>query len=130
MRTQGEIEAAVSVAFSRFEQEHMGRGPSDSRAYLVDDLLIVRLKGVLTTAEQKLANSSTPEAGKDLVKEVRARLMEASEETLEAIIEKATGVKVLSMHRDISTVTGEKIVVFTLAEAPEFRKPKNRASTP
>ena len=126
MKTQGEIEAAVCQAFRHFEQEHVGRGPQDARAYLIEDLLVVRLTGTLTAAEQQLVQSAYPELGKDLVKEARAHVLESSELTLEAMIEEATGVKVVSMHRDISTVTGEKIVVFTLAEAPEIQDAKRR----
>jgi uncharacterized protein YbcI len=126
MKTQGEIEAAVCKAFSRFEQEHVGRGPKDTRAYLIEDLLVVRLTGVLTPAEVKLVKSASPEKGKDLVKESRAHLMESSELTLEALIEEATGVGVVSMHNDISTVTGEKIILFTLTESPTVREAKKR----
>jgi len=32
MKTQGEIESAISDGMSRFEQEYMGRGPNDVHA--------------------------------------------------------------------------------------------------
>ena len=57
MKTSGEIEAAVCEGMSRFQQEYMGRGPKDVHAYLIGDLLVVRLKGVLTAAEQHLVKS-------------------------------------------------------------------------
>ncbi len=57
MKTQGEIEAAVCEGISRFEQEYMGRGPKDIHAHLIDDLLVVRLRGVLTAAEQQLVKT-------------------------------------------------------------------------
>ena len=123
-KTQGEIEDAVCKSLNRFEQEHMGRGPTNTRAYLLDDLLVVRMSDVLTTAEKKLVQAPASEKAKDLVKEVRARVMESAEITLESMIEEATGVKVVSMHRDISTVTGEKIVIFTLAQSPLVRSAK------
>jgi uncharacterized protein YbcI len=43
---------------------------------------------------------------------------------MEALVQEATGVKVLSLHHDISTATGEEIVVFTLANSPLFREIK------
>jgi uncharacterized protein YbcI len=119
--TQGEIEAAVCDGISRFEQEYMGRGPKHIRTHLIGDLLVVRLQGVLTSAEQHLARSLPPEKGRDLLKEVRTQLLETARPLLEAMIETATGSKVLSLHQDISTVTGEEIVVFTLVEAPSVR---------
>jgi len=122
MKTQGEIEAAVCDGISRFEQEYMGRGPKDIHTYLINDLLVVRLKGVLTAAEQQLVKSLPAEKGRDLLKQVRIHLIETARPVMEAMVEKATGVKVLSLHHDISTVTGEELVVFTLLESPLFRE--------
>jgi uncharacterized protein YbcI len=71
MKTQGEIEAAVAEGIARFEQDYMGRGPKDIHAYLIGDLLIVRLKGVLTVAEQQLVATLPAEKGRDLYRETR-----------------------------------------------------------
>jgi len=126
MKTQGEIEAAVGLRMARFEQEYMGREPKYVRAHLIRDLLVVRLTGVLTDAEHHLVKSLSAGKGRELLKEVRAHLIETARPLLEAMIEEVTGIKVLSLHRDISTVTGEKIIVFTLAEAPRFRAPQKK----
>jgi uncharacterized protein YbcI len=122
MRTRGEIEAAICEGISRFEQDYMGRGPKDIDAHLLGDLLIVRLQGVLTTAEQHLVKSIPAEKGRDLLKQVRTDLIETARPVLEAMVEKVTGVKVVTMHHDISTTTGEKVVLFTLARSPDFRE--------
>jgi uncharacterized protein YbcI len=124
MKTQGEIEAAVCEGISRFEQEYMGRGPKAIHAHLIEDLLVVRLQGVLTAAEQQLVKTLQAEKGRDLLKQVRAHLIETSRPLMETLIQDITGVKVLSLHHDISTVTGEEIVVFTLAQPPLFREVK------
>jgi uncharacterized protein YbcI len=121
MKTQGEIEAAICDGVSRFEQEHMGRGPKDIRAHLVGDVVLVRLQGVLTAAEQHLVESQPPEKGRDLLKQVRTHLIEAARPLMEAMVEGITGVKVLSLHHDISTKTGEEVVLFTMAEPPSGR---------
>jgi uncharacterized protein YbcI len=126
MKTQGEIEAAICKGMSHFEQDYMGRGPKNIHAHLIGDLLLVRLHGVLTAAEQQLVKSLSPEKGRDLLKEVRTQLMETARSVLEAMVQEATGVKVLSLHHDISTVTGEELVLFTLAELPDCRQPKKR----
>jgi uncharacterized protein YbcI len=124
MKTQGEIEAAISEGISRFEQDYMGRGPKDIHAHLLGDLLVVRLQGVLTAAEQKLAKSLSGEKGRDLLKQVRTHLIETARPVMEAMVERITGVKVVTMHHDISTTTGEEVVLFTLAQSPDFREAK------
>jgi uncharacterized protein YbcI len=126
MNTRGEIEAAICDGMVRFEQEFMVRGPRDIHAHLIGDLLVVRLQGALSAAEQQLVKSFPVEKGRDLLKEVRVQLMETARAMLEEMVEKVTGVKVVSLHHDISTVTGEKVVVFTLAESPLTREPKHR----
>ena len=126
MKTQGEIEAAVCEGITRFEQQYMGRGPKEIRTHLIGDLLVVRLTGVLTAAEEQLVKSLPSAKGRDLLKEVRTQLIETARRVMEAMIEEATGVKVLSLHHDISTVTAEEVVVFTLAEPPGFRDVKRR----
>ena len=126
MKTQGEIEAAVCQGMSHFEQEYMGRGPKDIRAHLIGDLLVVRLQGVLTAAEQHLVQTLPVEKGRDLLKQVRSQLIEVARPTLDALVEDITGSKPRSLHHDISTLTGEEIVVFTLAEAPGYRETKKK----
>ena len=121
MKTQGEIEAAICKGISDFEQQYMGRGPKSIHAHLIGDLLIVRLQGVLTAAEQQLAKAVPAGKGPDLLKQVRTHLIETARPLMEAMIENETGVKVLSLHHDISTVTGEELVAFTLAEVPHVR---------
>ena len=124
MKTQGEIEAAICEGISRFEQEYMGRGPKDVRAYLLGDLLVVRLRGVLTAAEQQLVKTLPSDRGMGLLKQVRTQLMETARPALEAMVQAITGAKVVSLHHDISTTTGEEVVLFTLAEPPLVREPK------
>src|ERR1700722_907998 len=124
MKTQGEIESEISEGMSRFEQEYMGRGPKDVRVHLIGDLVVVRLSGVLTAAEQHLVKTLATEKGRDLIKQVRSHLMEIARPTIEAMIQGITGVNVVSLHHDISTATGEEVVLFTLAEAPVFRESK------
>jgi uncharacterized protein YbcI len=121
MKTQGEIEAAICDGMRRFEQEYMGRGPKDIHGFLIHDLLVIRLKGVLTVAEHQLAESLSHDKGRDLLKQVRAHLIETARPIMEAMVEKATGCKVVSLHHDISTLTGEEVVLFTLNESPLYR---------
>jgi uncharacterized protein YbcI len=124
MKSQGEIEAAICEGITRFEQEYMGRGPKFIHAHLVGNLVIVRLQGVLTAAEQHLVKTLPPEKGRDLLKQVRTTLVETARPILEAMVVDATGVQPVSLHHDVSTVTGEEVVIFSLKESPLMRETK------
>ena len=126
MKSQGEIESAVCEGVSRFEQEYMGRGPKHIHAHLIGDLLVVRLQGVLTAAEKQLVTALPAEKGRDLLKQVRTHLIETARPLLEAMVQEVTGVKPVSLHHDISTVTGEEFMIFTLEQAPLLRDAKKR----
>jgi uncharacterized protein YbcI len=126
LKTRGELESAICIGMTRFEQEYMGRGPHDVQAFLLNDLLIVRMRGVLTAAEEHLVETMPPEKGRDLLKEVRRQMIENARKQIDSMIQLITGVTVRSLHHDISTRTGEKIVVFTLSEEPTCREMSRR----
>ena len=126
MKSQGEIEAAICEGMARFEQDYMGRGPKDIHTHLIGDLLVVRLKGVLTVAEQQLVMTLPSEKGRDLLKQVRTQLIETARPVMESMVQAITGTRIVSVHHDISTTTGEEIVMFTLAEPPGMREAKKR----
>ncbi len=119
-RTIGQVEAEIAGALIQFEKDFMGRGPKETKAYVIDDMVLVRLKGVLTPAEQQLAKNAE---GTELIKRIRSNLLEQARELLTGTIEKITGLTVTSLYTDISTNTGERIILFTLAEnlAERFR---------
>jgi uncharacterized protein YbcI len=125
MNTRGEIEAAVSKGVTIFMQEFMGRGPKDICTHLIDDILLVRLQGVLTAAERHLVAALPADKGRDLLKEVRTHLVEVSRPRLEKMIEESSGMRCISLHHDVSTVTGEEVLLFTLTQVPGMRTAKN-----
>ncbi|MBN2561427.1 MAG: DUF2294 domain-containing protein [Phycisphaerae bacterium] len=111
MRSQGEIEAAICEGIRRFEQECTAGGPKDIHSHLIDDLVVIRIEGVLTAAEQHLVGPLRGEKGRDLLKQVRIPLIETARAVLESMVLEDTGVEVVSLHHDISTTTGEGVVV-------------------
>jgi uncharacterized protein YbcI len=111
MKTKGEIEAEISQAIVQFEIDYMGRGPKETRAHIVEDLVVVRLKGVLTPAEEQLTKSIE---GKELVKKMRATLIDKARPLLYQVVGDITGTKILDLHTDISTESGERVFVFSL----------------
>ena len=143
MKSQGEIEAAVCDGISRFQQEFIGRGPRDIHAHLVGSLLLVRLQGVLTPAERQLVapRSVGPDSpvggnghgdwndngnGRALLKQVRSHMVAMGRPRLEEMVQGATGARLVSVHHDISTVTGEEVIVFSLDASPTCRPPRRK----
>jgi|SRR5579862_8097102 len=112
-KTKGQMEAEINNAVIQFEKDYMGRGPQETKAFIIEDMILVRLKGVLTPAEQQLAKN--PE-GMNLIKKIRSNLLEQGRELVKEVITKITGRKVISLHTDISTKTGERVIIFTLNE--------------
>lgn len=119
--TQAESEAAICDGIIRFQDEYLGWRSERIHAHLIKDMLIVRILGVLTLAERQLGKSLSPEKGRDLIKQTRKQLLELARPMLESLVHEASGVKVRSMHHDISTVTGEEVVVFSLTDSPKFQ---------
>lgn len=117
-KTKGQLEAEICEAVIRFEKEFMGRGPLQTRAYIIEDMVLVRLRNVLTQAELKLAGAPESKEGRELIKRIRITLLEQGRSLLEEAVEKIVGVKVKSLHTDISTVTGERVILFSLISPP------------
>jgi len=114
--SKGQIEAEISKAIVEFEKEYMGRGPDETKTYFLEDIIVVRLQRVLTPAEKHLAGADKSSRGRQLVKQVRTELLEKARPLLDKTILDITGRQIVSLHTDISTNTGERIIVFTLAE--------------
>lgn len=110
-KTKGELEAELTKEIVRVEKEYLGRGPIDARTHLINDMALVRLRGVLTLAEEKLAETQD---GRTLVKDARRQLFETSRPMLAEIVRKTLGVELIDLFSDISTETGERIIVLTV----------------
>lgn len=125
-RTKGQVEAQVCEAVTKFEKEYMGRGPLEIKAYIIDDMVLVRLKNVLTPAEIKLAEASGHKDGRELIKRIRIALLEQGRPVLESALEAILNVTIISLHTDISTVTGERVILFSLAAPVAYAPNPNR----
>jgi uncharacterized protein YbcI len=124
-KTRGQLEAEICDAVVRFEKEYMGRGPLETKAYILGDMVLVRLKNVLTQAELRLAEASDRKDGRELIKRMRIALLEEGRSLLESTVEEIIGVKIKSLHTDISTVTGERVILFSLAAPISFAQSHN-----
>jgi len=121
IKTKGMVEAEICDAMIRFEKEYMGRGPVETKSYIIDDMIVVRLKGILTKAEEQLTKN---DEGHSLIKQVRSMLLENARPLLEAIIFDITGLKVRSLHTDLSTAINERVILFTLEHDFEDKRKK------
>ena len=119
LKTKGQLEALISEAIIQFEKDYMGRGPTETKTYLVDNLVIIKLQGVLTPSEKQLANSAESDSGRDLIKKMRHALLQKGRYLLEALIKDLLGVSIKSLHSDLSTITGERMIIFSLEEVPK-----------
>lgn len=111
--TKGQIEAEMTRSIIQFEKEYLGRGPQDARTYLIEDMVFIRLKGLMTPAERTLAETKD---GRELIKNTRAHLFELSRPLLEDMVKRVTGSNMVSLHSDMSSRTGERIIVLTVDE--------------
>ena len=107
-KTRGESEDALTKAIIKFEREHLGRGPKDARTYFIDDMILIRLSGLMTSAESMLARDKT---GQEIIKGTRRQLMEVSRPLIEQIVRDVLGLDMIGIHTDMSTKTGERIIV-------------------
>jgi uncharacterized protein YbcI len=110
-KTKGQLEASISALITTFEKEHLGRGPKEVRTFIVQDLILVRLKGILTPAEKILISETD---GAQMIKQIRRRLIESSSSILQKLIEKKIDAKVSTLHTDISSRTGERVIIFVM----------------
>ncbi len=124
-KSRGQLEADISEALIKFEKEYMGRGPEQTKTYIIGDMVVVRLQRVLTPAEQQLAGAADEMKGRTLIKQVRTELLEKARPLLEQIITDLTGTSVKSLHTDISTTTGERVIIFSLDSPVPFNTEKD-----
>jgi len=117
--TRGQVETEISAAIIKFEKEFMGRGPTETKTYIIDDMVLVRLRGIMTPAEQQLVQAENTSRGRELIKQVRHELLERGRPLLEAVIQDILRRKTVSLHTDLSTITGERVIIFTLDAPPE-----------
>ena len=124
MRTKKEIESAIIEEINRFERDYMGRGPKCVQVHLLDDLLVIRLRGILVPAEENLVKSLPDDKGRDLLKQVRSNLIQSTRPVMEPMVEAITGVEIETMHHSICTKTGEEVILFALARSPDVLEAK------
>lgn len=116
--TKGQLEAKICEIVSKFEVVYLGRGPKTIRSYIIGDMILVRMISYLSQSEQKLAST---EKGISIFKEMKSHLFEEGREVLIGMLKEAFDIEVVSTHMDISTKTGEKMIILTLKDDLEAK---------
>ncbi|MCM3163547.1 DUF2294 domain-containing protein [Metabacillus litoralis] len=109
--SKGSCESEISRAITQWEKDFLGRGSVSVKTDIVRDMIIVNLQGVLTPAEYAVCETKE---GMLTIKKTRSELVESGIEDLIDIILTITEEKVKSFHTDISTRTGERVMIFKL----------------
>lgn len=111
-KTKGALEADISKALTHWEKTYLGRGSISVKSDILRDMIIVSLRGILTPAEYSLCKDKE---GLLSVKENRNSLVETGIDDLKGIIYDITGEEVISFYTDLSTKTGERMMIFKLS---------------
>lgn len=109
--SKGSYESEISKSITQWEKDYLGRGSVSAKTDILRDMIIVNLNGILTPAEHTVCETKE---GMLTIKKTRSELVESGIEELKDIILTITGEKVKSFHSDISSRTGERLMVFKL----------------
>ncbi|POC75432.1 hypothetical protein CRN61_31690 [Vibrio vulnificus] len=112
-KSKGVYEAEISKAITQWEKDFLGRGSLSVKTDILRDMVIINLQGILTPAEYRVCETNE---GLLNIKRTRSELVESGQDDLNDLIFEITGVKVSSFHSDLSTVTGEGVIVFKLED--------------
>lgn len=110
-KSKGTVESEISKALTQWEKDYLGRGSVSVKSDILRDMIIVNLRGVLTPAEYELCKTKE---GTLSIKRLRSDLVETGIESLKKIIQDISNEEVKSFHTDLSTQTGERVMVFKL----------------
>lgn len=105
------VEETIGNALTRLMKQQVGRGPENLKVYLIDDMILLRLKNVLTAAEAQVA--ATPE-GRRLVEQFRTSLLDAWRAMLLTLVAQAVGAQVVCIHSDLDTAADHLVIIIVL----------------
>lgn len=112
-KSKGVLEAEISKALTHWEKTYLGRGSVSVKSDILRDMVIVVLKGILTPAEYSVCQEKE---GRLSIKTIRNSLVESGVEELKEVLLNITGEEVVSFYTDLSTQTGERMMIFKLSE--------------
>jgi uncharacterized protein YbcI len=106
----GAMRSAISQAVVRIHAEHFGKGATQAKTYVWDNLVVTVLRDVLTVAERTLIEADRAEA----VRELRSTFQSSLEHTFRTAIERLTGRRVRSCMSQVDPYRGLGVEVFVL----------------
>jgi uncharacterized protein YbcI len=108
--TETNLSRDVARAMVALFKEYVGRGPTQARAYVLDDVIVVMLQDTMIKAEKTLAD----EGEEDLVRGVRRVFQGKFGDEANEIIERLSGRKVLAFLSDHNVDEDIAIEAFVL----------------
>jgi uncharacterized protein YbcI len=117
-KARGQVEAEIAEAVVRLERELMGRGPTEAKASIIDDLVVVRLRGVLTPPERRIRSS---EEGRRLIRAGRDQVRRSALAEIEQELSAITGSRIISQYWDLDIDREAMVEVFELETNLERR---------
>jgi uncharacterized protein YbcI len=109
----GPLLAEVTNAVVQLHSSHYGKGPTRSKSYLLDDVLMCVMSDVFTTVERTLIDAGEP----DKVRETRLAFQDAMRDRFTEAIEQIVGRRVLGFTSQVLTDQDAAIDVFVLEAA-------------
>lgn len=115
--TRGQIERTLSQRIQALYRTQLEHQPSRVTCQIFDEKIAIILEDSITQPEQLLVENDQEE----LAEQVRAKLDEAIEPQLKALIEEVVGVAVIDLLSDAKLATGRTATIAILAQTPQFR---------
>ncbi len=107
--SQATVAQQLGEAACAFEEQRTGHAPRSVAVLLVDETLVITLRGSLSPAEKALAR--TPEGALQL-QQFHRQLFASSAETLRQEIRRITGVEVREAAAEVGPATGMVVQAF------------------
>ena len=122
----GEVLSAVSDGLVGLLKEYYGRGPTQAKTYYEDDLVVCVLRGGFTAVEQTLLDGGRGEA----VIEQRMAFQDVMRQRFEAVVEHATGRRVIGFMSGNQQHPDMICEVFILTPSTLFKDIENASQPP
>jgi uncharacterized protein YbcI len=117
---RGEALARISTKLVQLHSRYYGKGPTKAKTHMVDDTVICILRDGFTTVERTLIDQGKLEP----VYEMRRSFQGAMEQNFRAVVEEATGRKVIAYMSQIHTNPDLAVELFVLEPVQEEALPE------
>ena len=108
----GSLLSQISTEMVQAMKQHYGKGPVSAKSYLVDDLLFVVMRDMITQAERTMLDAGRP----DTVRDFRQQFENEVAETLTRLVERVTGRRVVTYQSQVLFDPDITVEIFVFAD--------------